>query len=294
MLKPKSLISPSVDSLYRNSGLNLSIIACNFKSDNLEFTSYVAYTRNANGIYPLRFNSLFTFFKSHFTYYIVWKSARLIFNPKIIQICFIFILCCQTGICQITFFVVPFLQSTVIEHFQIVLNNKWNNIVFQTLLEHNQSSHTTITVLERMNPLKLHMEVQNIRKGLFFFGVVFRQQGLHFIGNFFWKGCIPATGFIRKFLIITNSKPIFSRIAGAILQNQMKFFDEFLRQSCFCMINNHVNAPEVICRFDHIYALDDRLGHDAVRLIVRRLFGAAAVGLHDGRSEEHTSELQSH
>ena len=86
------------------------------------------------------------FFKSHFTYYIVWKSARLIFNPKIIQICFIFILCCQTGICQTTFFVVPFLQSTVIEHFQIVLNNKWNNIVFQTLLEHNQSSHTTITV----------------------------------------------------------------------------------------------------------------------------------------------------
>ena len=111
------------------------------------------------------------FFKSHFTYYIVWKSVRLIFNPKIIQICFIFILCCQTGICQTTFFVVPFLQSTVIEHFQIVLNNKWNNIVFQTLLEHNQSSHTTITVLERMNPLKLHMEVQNIRKGLLLYSI---------------------------------------------------------------------------------------------------------------------------
>ena len=93
------------------------------------------------------------FSKSHFPYYIVWKLARLIFNPKIIQICFIFILRCQTDICQITFFVVLFLQSTVIEHFQIALNNEWNNIVFQTLLKHNQSSHSVVAVLERMNPL---------------------------------------------------------------------------------------------------------------------------------------------
>ena len=103
-----------------------------------------------------------------------------------------------------------------------------------------------------MNPFKLHMKVQNILKILFFFGIVFRQQCLHFIGNFFRKGCIHATDFIRKFLIITNSKPIFSGIAGAILQNQVKFFDEFLRQSCFCMINNHVDTTKVICRFNHI------------------------------------------
>ena len=63
---------------------------------------------------------------------------------------------------------------------------------------------------------------------------------------------LTATDFIRKFLIITNSKPIFSGIAGAILQNQVKFFDEFLRQSCFCMINNHVDTTKVICRFNHI------------------------------------------
>ena len=66
--------------------------------------------------------------KSHFTYYIVWKLAHLIFNPKIIQIRLILILCCQTGIGQITFFVVPFLQSTIIEQLQIILNNERNNI----------------------------------------------------------------------------------------------------------------------------------------------------------------------
>ena len=103
-----------------------------------------------------------------------------------------------------------------------------------------------------MDPLKPRMEVQNILKGLFFFGVIFCQQGLHFIANFFRKSCIPAANFIRKFFIITNSKPIFSGIAGAIFQNQVKFFDEFLRQSCFRMINNYVNAVEMICRFNHI------------------------------------------
>ena len=54
------------------------------------------------------------------------------------------------------------------------LYDKRNDIVFQTLLKHNQSAHASITILERMNSLKLHMEVKNIRKGLFFFGVVFR------------------------------------------------------------------------------------------------------------------------
>ena len=103
-----------------------------------------------------------------------------------------------------------------------------------------------------MDPLKLRMEVQNILKGLFFFGVTFCQQGLHFIANFFRKSCIPAADFIRKFFIITNSKPIFSGIAGAIFQNQVKFFDKLLCQNCLCIINNHINTAEVICRFNHI------------------------------------------
>lgn len=76
----------------------------------------------------------------------LWKLAYLIYNPKIIQICFIFVLCGQTGIRQIAFFIVPFFQSSIIEHLQIVLNDKRNNIIFQALLEHNQSAYTTIPI----------------------------------------------------------------------------------------------------------------------------------------------------
>ena len=50
-------------------------------------------------------------------------ASCLIPNPKIIQIRFILVLRGQTGIGQIAFFIVPFLQSTVIEQLQIVLDN---------------------------------------------------------------------------------------------------------------------------------------------------------------------------
>ena len=65
------------------------------------------------------------------------KMQCLICNSKIIQIRLILILCGQTDICQITFFIVPFFQSTIIEHLQIILDDKRNDIIFQTFLEHN-------------------------------------------------------------------------------------------------------------------------------------------------------------
>ena len=130
------------------------------------------------------------------------------------------------------------------------------------------------------------MEVQNILKSLFFLSAIFRQQDFHFIGNFFRKGCIPAADFIRKFLIISNSKPFFSGITGAVLQNQVKFFDELLRQSCFCMINDHVNAAEVICCFDyvihiqHFFFYADGIGFkDISGLIVRQAASFHMVGI---------------
>ena len=127
----------------------------------------------------------------------LWKSSFLISNPEIVQICFIFILCGQTGISQITLFIIPFFQSSVIEHLQIILYDEWNNIIFQAFFEHNQSSYTTVAVLERMDSFKLHMEVQNIFKGLFFLGIVFCQAPLSSYRQLLPEGqiSIPPTSF---------------------------------------------------------------------------------------------------
>ena len=103
-----------------------------------------------------------------------------------------------------------------------------------------------------MDSFKLHMEVQNIFKCLFFISVVLCQQCFHFIGNFFRKCCIHTTNFIRHSFIISHSKPLFSGITCSALQNQVKFFDELLCQCCLCIINNHINTTEVIYCFNHI------------------------------------------
>ena len=109
-----------------------------------------------------------------------------IHNPKIIQTHFVLVLRSQAGICQISFFIAPFFQSTIIEHFQIVLNTERNNIIFQTFLKHNEPAHTTVSVLERMNPLKLHMEVQeylhfpNIEQLYLFHSEIRQDQSFYF------------------------------------------------------------------------------------------------------------------
>ncbi len=167
-------------------------------------------------------------------------ESLLICNPKIIQIRFIFILRCQASICQITFPIIPFFQPTVIEHLQIIFNDERNDIIFQTFLKHNQTSYTTVTVLERMDSLKLNMKIKDILQSLFFFSVVLSQQSFHFIGNFFWKCGFHSANFVRHLFIIAYSKPIFSGITGTALQNQLKFFDKLLCKSS--LINFSVRA----------------------------------------------------
>ena len=144
--------------------------------------------------------------------------------------------------------------------------------MFQTLLEHNQSAYTTITILKRMDSLKPHMEVQNIFKGLFFLGIVFCQQRFHFIGNFFRKGSIHAANLIRKLLIAANCKPIFSGITCTVLQYQMKFLNELLGQCRFCVLNNHIDTAEMICRFNHIINIENFIFH-ADRICFKNISG---------------------
>ena len=72
------------------------------------------------------------------------------------------ILCGKTRIHQVPLLMIPLFQSSVIEHFQMILNDEWNNIVFQTFLEHNQSAHTTIPILKRVDALQSYMKIQNV------------------------------------------------------------------------------------------------------------------------------------
>ena len=64
------------------------------------------------------------------------------------------------------------MEPTVIEHLQLISNNKGHDVVMKTLLEHNQSAYTTIAILEGVDGFKLIMKVKNIFKGDMLVGTI--------------------------------------------------------------------------------------------------------------------------
>ena len=100
------------------------------------------------------------------------KPGGLILHLEIIEQGFVVILCSKAGISQILLDVGPLLQASVVEHFKIVSYDKRHDTICQTLLEHYEPTHTTITILEWVNGLEALMKVENIIKGILFNGVI--------------------------------------------------------------------------------------------------------------------------
>ena len=51
--------------------------------------------------------------------------------------------------------------------------------VFEALFEHNKSADTAVTVLERMDTLKLHMKLNNIFESYIFLAVIISKEFYH-------------------------------------------------------------------------------------------------------------------
>ena len=83
-------------------------------------------------------------------------------NSKVIQIRLKPVLGGEAGVHQEPFFPIPFFEAAVVEQLQIVLDDKGDNVVFQTLLKENQTAYTAVPVLEWMDAFKSHMEGNDI------------------------------------------------------------------------------------------------------------------------------------
>lgn len=51
------------------------------------------------------------------------------------------------------------MQPSIVEHFEFVGNDEWHNVIGKTLLEHHQTSNTTVSVLKWVNALKALVQV---------------------------------------------------------------------------------------------------------------------------------------
>lgn len=97
-------------------------------------------------------------------------------NAEIVQINFESVLCGKAGIHQVSAFVVPLVQSTIVEHLQVVLNDKRYNVVFEAFLEENQSPDATVAVLKWVDAFKLIMKSNDFSQGMRCFRIIRGKQ----------------------------------------------------------------------------------------------------------------------
>ena len=60
----------------------------------------------------------------------------------------IVILCREAGVEKVSSDIVPLSQTAIVEHFELLGNDKRHIAICQTLLKHHKSANTTIAILE--------------------------------------------------------------------------------------------------------------------------------------------------
>ncbi len=70
----------------------------------------------------------------------------------------------EAGVCEVAIDVAPFLESSIIEQLEFVCDDKGDDAVCETFLEHQQAPNSAIAVLERMNLLEAYMKVKDVLK----------------------------------------------------------------------------------------------------------------------------------
>ena len=71
---------------------------------------------------------------------------------------------------------VPFVEPAIVKHLQVILDNKRDNVVFETFLEKDKSADTPVAVLERMNALEVMMERNDLLERMIRDGIIAGQQ----------------------------------------------------------------------------------------------------------------------
>lgn len=151
------------------------------------------------------------------------------------------------------------LKTTIVEHLQIIGDNKRDDVVPQALLKHQQPPHAAIAVLKGVDAFKAHMEIQNFGQsfaGAFIIGI---QQLSHLRSYLFGLRSTLSAHFIGEFLVISHRKPSFAAVTGARLQNGVELFDEPLTDLSFGTIDDHVDAAEVIGRLYYVVHIHCRV-----------------------------------
>ena len=146
----------------------------------------------------------------------------------------------------------PFFDTPEVTGAAFVVDDERHHIVAQALLEHNESTYTTVAVLKGEYLLEADVEVQNVVTldfGLLFVGSdQFSHSGVDLVRV--QELAIPGTGCDGAVLAGANLLPILVHSAGH--QEVVELADKLLGQGFHHVVKDIVHAMDVVQHLDHI------------------------------------------
>lgn len=173
-------------------------------------------------------------------------------NFEIPQHPFELILRRQAGVAKVAIDVTPVLDPAIVEQMQVLGDDEGDDAALQTLPEHQQPSDAAVAVLERVDALKLHVKIKDVIKFNGFEGVIAVKQGfdllVYLVGR---HGFLPAD-LVGQTLVVTHRKPRLLAVGGVRLQQQVQLFDVGFRDFVGGVVDDVVDAAEVVYRFQNV------------------------------------------
>ena len=134
-------------------------------------------------------------------------QPALISDMKIVKERLVVVLCSQTCVGEIALHVLPFMQISVIEHLELVGNDKRNYIVVKTFLKHDESPYTPVSVLEGVYTFKLPVKIQYVDECYFLLFLVCFQQIAYSFSHQLWVCSLYSAHLVRESFVVANVEP---------------------------------------------------------------------------------------
>ena len=196
-------------------------------------------------------------------------------NSEIVQRGFVGVLRGEAGVEEVAVDVVPFAQSAIIEHLEFVGDDKRHDVVGQAFFEQEEATDATVTILERMNALETHMEIEQVVERFGGLGVILGQEACHGVVNIFGCTGFGAAYFVGQLLVFAYGKPWLTTVGSGGFERGVELFDVGFGEGLFGRVDDEVDATEVVHRFDDVVDIDGIVGNadsvgleDVARLLV--------------------------
>ena len=172
------------------------------------------------------------------------------------------------------------------------IDDERNQIVSQTLLEHDEAPDSAVSILKRMNPFKIEMEFHNAFNRTGRLGKIGRQQHSQLFPHLIRRRRILFADRIGQFFVSSDPEPVETALRSSLLQQKMVVLDDLFRQRFFRSIEHVVERGkmiecfnDVVCPHRRIFFAENGMGFVNIPgLIVSQLIAFNPVGVVGNRN----------